>query len=81
MSKKLQEMMLNVMLPGKYQRMTFDISFEVIQNNSNNPSSFLLAPLANLLSYTSTLRCLQMTSSFACCALILRDQELFWNYD
>ena len=59
------------MLKDKYQRMLFDISFEIIENHSNNPASFLLAPLINLLSYTCSLRCLEITANFACSALIL----------
>ena len=68
------------MLKDKYQRMLFDISFEIIENNGNNTASFLLAPLINLLSYTCTLRCLEITTSFACSALILSDERIIWDY-
>jgi hypothetical protein len=57
LGKKLQEVLDSVMLEGKYQRMVFDISFEIVESHPHNPPSFLLAPLVNLLSYTCALRC------------------------
>lgn len=79
LAKKMQQVLENVMLAGKYQRMVFDINVEIIESHPFNPPSFLLAPLINLLSYTCALRCLQTISSFACSAVILRGEKILWE--
>jgi hypothetical protein len=73
LEKKLQEVLVTMVIAGKYQRMIFDINIEIIQFNPFNPSVFLLSPLLNLLSYTCMLKCLEISSAFSCSAAFLRD--------
>lgn len=60
--------------------MIFDLSVEIIESHPNNPPSFLLSPLLNLVSYTCALRCLEITASFACSVVILRNEKIFWEF-
>jgi hypothetical protein len=69
-----------MVIPGKYQRMIFDITIEIIQFNAHNPSVFILSPILNLLSYTSMLKCLEVSSAFSCSAASLRNDKLIWEY-
>ena len=60
----------------KYQRMTFDVTFEVIQSL---PHAFsLLPPLLNLLSYTCGVKCLEVRSLWAGNAAFLEGDRITW---
>jgi hypothetical protein len=60
--------------------MIFDVSFEIIESHPYNPASFILAPLVNLLSYTCSLKSLEIIANFACCAVLLRKDAFLWEY-
>lgn len=80
MERKLHEVLEVMIVSGKYQRMTFDVSMEIVQFNTNNPLLFLLAPLLTLLSYSAILKGLEVTSAFSCSAAYLRKDALAWEY-
>lgn len=80
LERKVQEVLVAMVVSGKYQRMVFDINVEIIQFNPHNPSVFLLAPVLNLISYTAMLKCLEISSAFSCSAAFLRDDKLIWEY-
>ena len=58
----------------KYQRIKFDINFDIIENSSENLIS-LYSPFVNLLCYTSVLNGLEIKSLFTCCGLSLIDEK------
>ncbi len=74
LERKVEEVVAAMVVPGKYQRMSFEVSLEVVQLNTANPAAFLLAPLLTLLSYTALLKCLEVTSAFTCSAASLRNE-------
>jgi hypothetical protein len=73
MERKVKEVLAVMVVSDRYQRMAFDISFEIVQFNAVNPAPFLLAPMLTLLSYTAMLKCLEVTSAFSCTAAFLRN--------
>lgn len=75
LERKLEEVLAAMVVAGKYQRMAFEVTLEVVQLNPHNPPSFLLAPLLTLLSYTALLKCLEVTSAFTCSAAALRNDQ------
>lgn len=76
----MREVLVAMVVSGKYQRMVFDINVEIIQFNPHNPSVFMLAPIINLISYTAMLKCLEVSSAFSCSAAFLREDKLIWEY-
>jgi hypothetical protein len=80
LERKLQEVLAVMVVAGRYTRMTFDLSLEIVQFNPHNPPLFLLAPLLTLLSYSAMLKGLEITSAFTCSAAFLRSDKLAWEY-
>lgn len=63
-----------VIVKEKYQRMKFDISFDIIESQNDNVMG-LYAPLVNLLCYTVVLNGVEIKSLFTCCGLQLIDEK------
>ena len=68
--EKIRETLNIVIVKDKYQRMKFDISFDIIETSSTNQLA-LYAPLINLLCYTVVLNGIEIKSLFTCCGLSL----------
>ena len=75
LERKVQEVLVAMVVGGKYQRMVFDVNVEIAQFNPHNPSVFLLAPVLNLISYTAMLKCLEISSAFSCSAALRSSAE------
>ena len=70
-----------MLVKGNYERMVFDINIEIIETNELNPTSFILSPIINLVSYICMIKSLELESAFSCSAGVLRNGKICWEYE